>query len=98
MDATTIKEGGTAILIWTYDHQYSGGDEKGESTGTKATVTITVRRGTTTTYGETFQDVSKGTYTLDLTKYLLLGTSDIYVSAETTTPPIQARRRRSRPT
>lgn len=88
LDATTIKEGGTAVLTWTYDHQYSGGDEKGESTGTKATITITIRRGTTTTYSNTIQDVSKGTYTLDLTKYLLLGTSDIYVSAVTTDPNI----------
>lgn len=86
MDATTIKEGGTAILTWTYDHQYSGGDDKGESTGAKATVDIIIRRGTTTTYRNTMQDVSKGTYTLDLTKFLLLGTSDIYVTAVTTDP------------
>ena len=47
---------------------------------------ITVKRGIVTTYSETRQDVSKGTYTLDLTKYLLLGTSDIYVTATTTDP------------
>ena len=45
-----------------------------------------MRRGATTTYSETIQDVSRGTYTLDLTKYLFAGTSDIYVTAETTDP------------
>ena len=86
VDNPTVKEGGAVRLTWTYDHQYSSGDEKGESTGQKATVTVQVRRGTTLTYSETLQDVNKGTYTLDLTKYLLVGTSDIYVIAETTDP------------
>lgn len=78
-DTPTVKEGGSVKLTWTYDHQYSSGDEKGESTGQKATVQITVKRGATTTYSETVREVSKGSYTLDLTKYLLLGTNDIYV-------------------
>lgn len=86
VDNPTVKEGGGVKLTWTYDHQYSSGDEKGESTGQKAAVTIQVKRGATTTYSESVRDVSKGTYTLDLTKYLLLGTSDIYVIAETTDP------------
>ena len=86
VDNTTVKEGGSVKLTWSYDHQYTAGDEKGESTGQKATVQITVRRGATTTYDATTQDVSKGTYTLDLTKYLLLGTSDIYVVATATDP------------
>ena len=86
VDKTTIKEGDSVMLTWTYDHQNSGGDSAGESTGQKAAVTIQVKRGTTVTYNETMQDVSKGTYTFDLTKYLLLGTSDIYVIAETTDP------------
>ena len=86
VDNPTVKEGGSVKLTWTYDHQYSSGDEKGESTGQKAAVTIQVKRGATTTYSESVRDVSKGTYTLDLTKYLLLGTSDIYVIAETTDP------------
>ena len=45
-----------------------------------------IRDSATTTYSETTRDVSKGTYTLDLTKYLFSGTSDIYVIAETTDP------------
>ena len=81
-----IKEGDSAMLTWTYDHQYSSGEEKGTSTGQKATVSIEMKRGATVMYADTQQDVSKGTYTLDLTKYLLLGTTDIYVRATTTDP------------
>lgn len=83
---TIIKEGDSAMLTWTYDHQYSSGDEKGISTGQKATVSIEMKRGATVMYADTQHDVSKGTYTLDLTKYLLLGTTDIYVRATTTDP------------
>ena len=83
---TIIKEGDSAMLTWTYDHQYSSGDEKGTSTGQKATVSIEMKRGATVMYADTRHDVSKGTYTLDLTKYLLLGTTDIYVRATTTDP------------
>ncbi|WP_278796724.1 CotH kinase family protein [Leyella stercorea] len=81
-----IKEGDSAMLTWTYDHQYSSGDEKGTSTGQKATVSIEMKRGATVMYADTQHEVSKGTYTLDLTKYLLLGTTDIYVRATTTDP------------
>ena len=85
-DKSIIKEGDSAMLTWTYDHQYSSGDEKGTSTGQKATVSIEMKRGATLMYADTQQDVSKGTYTLDLTKYLQLGTTDIYVRATTTDP------------
>lgn len=86
VDKSIIKEGDSAMLTWTYDHQYSSGDEKGTSTGQKATVSIEMKRGATLMYADTQQDVSKGTYTLDLTKYLQLGTTDIYVRATTTDP------------
>ena len=86
VDKTIIKEGDSAMLTWTYDHQYSSGEEKGTSTGQKATVSIEMKRGATVMYADTQHDVSKGTYTLDLTKYLLLGTTDIYVRATTTDP------------
>ena len=86
VNKTIIKEGDSAMLTWTYDHQYSSGDEKGTSTGQKATVSIEMKRGATVMYADTQHDVSKGTYTLDLTKYLLLGTTDIYVRATTTDP------------
>ena len=72
-DKKTVKEGGAVKLTYTYDHQVAGGDDKGSSTGQKATVTIQVKRGTTTTYSSSLKEVSKGTYTLDLTKYLLVG-------------------------
>lgn len=85
-DKSVIKEGDKATLTWFYDHQYSSGDEKGASTGQKAIVEIQMKRGATLMYSDTQQDVSKGTYTLDLTKYLLLGTTDIYVKATTTDP------------
>ncbi len=85
-DKSIIKEGDSVMLTWTYDHQYSSGDEKGTSTGQKATVSIEMKRGATVMYADTQHDVSKGTYTLDLTKYLLLGTTDIYVRATTTDP------------
>ena len=85
-DKAVIKEGDKATLTWFYDHQYSSGDEKGASTGQKAIVKIQMKRGATLMYSDTQQDVSKGTYTLDLTKYLLLGTTDIYVKATTTDP------------
>lgn len=86
VDNATVKEGGQSVLTWTYDHQSASGDDKGASTGQKATVEIKILRGTTTTYDETIQEVSKGTYTLDLTKHLLPGTNDIYVIAVTTDP------------
>ena len=85
-DKTIIKKGDSVMLTWTYDHQYSNGDEKGTSTGQKATVEIQMKLGATLMYSDTQQDVSKGTYTLDLTKYLQLGTTDIYVKATTTDP------------
>ncbi len=85
LSASTIKEGGSAMLTWSYDHQFTG-EEAGQSTGQKATVEIVVKRGIVTTYSEMKQDVGKGTYTLDLTKYLLLGTSDIYITATATDP------------
>ena len=86
VDNSIIKEGGSSILTWFYDHQYTTGDDKGMSTGQKATLTIQMLRGAQTVYTETINDVSKGTYTLDLSKYLLLGTTDIYVKATTADP------------
>lgn len=86
VDNPIIKEGGSSLLTYSYDHQYASGDDKGESTGQKADITVTMKRGSQTVYSQTVTDVSKGTYTLDLSKYLLLGTTDIYVKATTTDP------------
>lgn len=86
VDNPIIKEGGSSLLTYSYDHQYASGDDKGESTGQKADITVTMKRGSQTVYSQTVNDVSKGTYTLDLSKYLLLGTTDIYVKATTTDP------------
>lgn len=86
VDNPIIKEGGSARLTYTFDHQYSSGDDKGVSTGQKATVSITMLRGSTTTYSNTLSDVSQGSYDLDISKYLFAGTTDIYVKATTTDP------------
>ena len=86
VDNAIIKEGGSSRLSYTYDHQYSSGDDKGMSTGQKATLQIQVLRGSTTMYTQTIQDVSKGSYTFDLSNYLLVGTTEVYVIATTTDP------------
>ena len=86
VDNPIIKEGGSAKLTYTFDHQYSSGDDKGVSTGQKATISIQMLRGSTTTYSNTIQEVSKGSYDLDISKYLFAGTTDIYVKATTIDP------------
>mgnify|MGYP000823525294 FL=1 len=64
----------------------SGDYDAGTTTGQKATIRITASRGSVEAFGETVQDVSKGSYTLDLTPYLQAGVTDIYVRATTTDP------------
>ena len=86
VDHSVVKEGGNVKLTYTFDHQYSSGDDKGTSTGQKATVSIELKRGSTTTYSDTLQDVTKGSYDVDLSKYLFAGTTDVYVRATTTDP------------
>ena len=86
VDNPIIKEGGSSKLTYTFDHQYSSGDDKGVSTGQKATISIQMLRGSTTTYSNTIQEVSKGSYDLDISKYLFAGTTDIYVKATTIDP------------
>lgn len=86
VDNSIIKEGGSSMLTYFFDHQYASGDEKGESTGQKATITISMLRGATTIYTNTINNVARGTYTLDLSKYLFVGATDIYVKATTTDP------------
>lgn len=81
VDQAQVKEGGRSVLTWRYDHV----DGEGVSDGVKATVEITVRRGTTQTYYAAMQNVAPGTSdTLDLTDYLQAGTVDIYVKATCT--------------
>ncbi|MCC8146863.1 MAG: CotH kinase family protein [Bacteroidales bacterium] len=86
VDKPTIKEGDSVILSYSFDHQYTTGEEAGISTGQKATLEISMKRGSTLVYLQTLQDVSKGDYTLDVSKYLTLGTTDIYVKAVTSDP------------
>lgn len=84
VDNAIIKEGGSSVLTYTYDHQYSGGDEAGQSTGQRANITVTMKRGVQTVFSQIYSNVAKGSYTLDISKYLFLGTTDIYVKAEVT--------------
>jgi len=86
VDKPVLKFGDSASLTYFFDHQYGSGDDKGTSTGQKAQVTITMLKGAQTVYSETFNDVSKGTYTVDLSKYLFVGTLDVYVKAVTVDP------------
>lgn len=86
VDNPIVKEGGNVRLSYTYDHQYSSGDDAGQTTGQKATVEITMKRGSTTTYSNTIKEVSKGTFDLDISKYLFVGNTDIYVRATTVDP------------
>lgn len=81
LDKAQVKEGGTALLTYSYDHV----DSENVSDGIKADLTIIVSRGTTTTYEQTIRNVSAGTYTLDISDYLLVGTTDVYVKAVATT-------------
>lgn len=81
LDKSQVKEGGTATLTYTYNHVNADGDND----GIKADITVTVSRGTTQTYSETTKNVSAGTYTLDISDYLLVGTTDVYVKAVATT-------------
>ena len=68
VDHPVVKEGGSVRLTYTYDHQYAAGDDAGTTTGQKATIRITASRGSVEAFGRRFRDVSKGSYTLDLTR------------------------------
>ena len=84
VDKPVMKEGDTAVLSYFYDHQYASGDDKGTSTGQKASIVITMNRGSQVVYSSTLSNVSAGGYSLDISKYLLQGVTDIYVKATTT--------------
>lgn len=81
LDKAQVKEGGSAQLTYSYNHV----NADGENDGIKADITVTISRGTTQTYEVTTKNVSAGTYTLDVSEYLLVGTTDIYVKAVATT-------------
>lgn len=80
--ASMVKEGGECSLSYSYDHV----NADGETDGVKATVTVTVKRGTTTLYTAETRSVAAGTYSLSLTPYMkTAGKVDVYVKAECTT-------------
>lgn len=86
LSQSIVKEGSPCVLTWTYDHQYTSGDDAGETTGQKATVEIRLQRGSIQVYSSELTEVSKGTYTLDISKYLQVGTTDVYVRATAVDP------------
>lgn len=77
VSAQQVKVGGHVELTYQYDHL--NGD--GESDGVKATITVTVRRGSTITLQRTLNDVAAGSYTLDISSAMQAGTMDVYVQA-----------------
>lgn len=81
VDNTQIKEGGEATLTYSYNHV----DADGVTDGVKADITVTIKRGSTQTFEQTYNSVGSGTYTLDISPYLLAGTVDVYVKAVATT-------------
>lgn len=81
LNNSQVKEGGNAMLTYSYNHV----NADGESDGIKANITVTIQRGTTVTFQQTYNNVSAGTFTLDISDYLLAGTVDVYVKAVATT-------------
>lgn len=95
VDNPVIREGSPVKLNITYDHQYLGGDQGGESTGQRADIEITVKNGAVTTFTTTLTDVAPGTLEpLDVTSYIRSGTTDITVKASVIDPETGAKRTR----
>lgn len=95
VDNPVIREGNPVKLSISYDHQYLGGDQGGESTGQRADIEITVKNGAVTTFSTTLTDVAPGNLEpLDLTSYIRSGTTDITVKASVIDPETGAKRTR----
>lgn len=95
VDNPVIREGSPVKLSITYDHQYLGGDQGGESTGQRADIEITVKNGAVTTFSTTLTDVAPGTLEpLDVTSYIRSGTTDITVKASVIDPETGTKRTR----
>lgn len=95
VDHPVIREGSPVKLNISYDHQYLGGDQGGESTGQRADIEITVKNGAVTTFTTTLTDVSPGVLEpIDVTGYIKSGTTDITVKASVIDPETGAKRTR----
>ena len=70
-----IRLGDTSSFSYTYDYK----NADGESTGIRAKIEVTVKNGALTLFSKTYEDVSAGTYGVDINDYLREGTIDIYV-------------------
>lgn len=94
VDNPVIREGSPVMLSYSYDQQYLGGDQGGESTGQRADIEITVKNGAVTTFSTKLNDVAAGTKELDITSYIRSGTTDITVKATVIDPETGAKRSR----
>lgn len=94
LSADVIKVGDAVTLSYTYDHQYSSGEDKGQPTGAKADLVIQVKYGSEVLYETQINGVSAGTYTYALPKDLPAGVIDTYVIATTNDPLTGAAQKR----
>lgn len=74
LDKNVIKAGDSLKLSYTYDHLT---DE--QSDGTSAEITVRVKIGTAVVMERTYNSVSAGTYSVDLSEYTQAGTIEAYV-------------------
>lgn len=87
VDNSVIRDGSPVKLNITYDHQYLGGEQGGESTGQRGDIEITVKNGAVVTYSTKLTDVSPGMLEpIDITNYIRTGTTDIIVKASVKDP------------
>lgn len=86
LSADVIKVGDAVTLSYTYNHQYSSGEDKGQPTGAKADLVIQVKYGSEVLHETQINGVSAGTYTYPLPKDLPAGVIDTYVIATTNDP------------
>ena len=70
-----IRLGDTSSFSYTYDYR----NADGESVGIRAKIEVTIKNGALTLFSKTYEDVSAGTYGVDINDYLREGTIDIYV-------------------
>lgn len=87
VDNPVIRSGSPVKLYISYDHQYLGGDQSGESTGQQADIEITIKNGAVTTFSTTLSNVSPGNLEpIDITGYVRTGTTTITVRASAADP------------
>lgn len=85
VDNPTVRLGGDVMLSYSYDNIISGGPNNGDSTGASADLEIEIIGSSTASiYKRSIRNVSPGTYTLAIGKYLQSGDNSVYVRATVT--------------